>query len=154
MNSMKSWTMCFFVRYKTYLVIRILPFKMRMHHHGITVWLIRVVPGFGKELFEPDLERLEPHLQVAMELVPCFAEASIQSVVNGPITYTPDLVPLVGPDLLPNMWIAAGFGWDAYWCSVGLGRRTTGGTYCVVQGGLKVWYFFFFSKARKFYKTA
>ncbi|XP_042241265.1 dimethylglycine dehydrogenase, mitochondrial-like isoform X2 [Homarus americanus] len=70
-----------------------------------------VTPGFGKELFEPDLERLEPHLEVAMELVPCFAEANIQSVVNGPITYTPDVLPLVGPDWLPNMWVAAGFGY-------------------------------------------
>lgn len=66
--------------------------------------------GFGKELFEPDLERLEPHLEVAMELVPSFATASIQSVVNGPITYTPDVLPLLGPHSIPNMWIAAGFG--------------------------------------------
>lgn len=71
----------------------------------------RVPPGFGKELFEPDLDRLEPHLEVAMELVPCFAHANIQSVVNGPITYTPDVLPLIGPDMLPNMWIAAGFGY-------------------------------------------
>ena len=36
---------------------------------------------------------------------------SIQSVVNGPITYTPDLLPMVGPTLLPNMWLAVGFGY-------------------------------------------
>ena len=35
----------------------------------------------------------------------------IQSVVNGPITYTPDLLPMVGPTLLPNMWLAVGFGY-------------------------------------------
>ncbi|KAK3887374.1 hypothetical protein Pcinc_008492 [Petrolisthes cinctipes] len=70
-----------------------------------------VPPGFGKELFEGDLERLEPHLEVAMELMPCFASASIQSVVNGPITYTPDLLPLMGPHTQPNMWIAAGLGY-------------------------------------------
>ena len=34
-----------------------------------------------------------------------------QSVVNGPITYTPDLLPMVGPTLLPNMWLAVGFGY-------------------------------------------
>lgn len=77
---------------------------------SITKPLTFPTQGFGKELFEPDLNRLEPHLEVAMELVPCFAHANIQSVVNGPITYTPDVLPLVGPDLLPNMWIAAGFG--------------------------------------------
>ena len=35
----------------------------------------------------------------------------MQSVVNGPITYTPDLLPMVGPTLLPNMWLAVGFGY-------------------------------------------
>lgn len=75
-------------------------------------WMWNGVPeGFGKELFEPDMDRLEPHLEIAMQLVPCFADASIQSVVNGPITYTPDVLPLVGPDMLPNMWLAAGFGY-------------------------------------------
>ena len=38
-------------------------------------------------------------------------DTSIQSVVNGPITYTPDLLPMVGPTLLPNMWLAVGFGY-------------------------------------------
>ncbi|XP_045124793.1 dimethylglycine dehydrogenase, mitochondrial-like isoform X1 [Portunus trituberculatus] len=101
-------------------------FYLRMERDGLLVgpyesvetmrqcedWVRDSVPkGFGKELFEPDLERLEPHLEVAMELVPCFANASIQSVVNGPITYTPDVLPLLGPDILPNMWLAAGFGY-------------------------------------------
>ncbi len=31
-----------------------------------------VPPGFGKELFEPDLDRLQPHLEVAMQIMPCF----------------------------------------------------------------------------------
>ena len=46
-----------------------------------------------------------------MDLVPCFASANIQSVVNGPITYAPDGLPMIGPDTLPNMWLAVGFGW-------------------------------------------
>ena len=66
---------------------------------------------FGKELYPGDLERLGPHLEVAMEAFPCFAEAEIQSVVNGPITYTPDILPMVGPSMLPNMWLAVGFGY-------------------------------------------
>jgi dimethylglycine dehydrogenase len=71
----------------------------------------KVTPGFGKELYPGDLERLSPHLEVAMEAFPCFANAEIQSVVNGPITYTPDILPMVGPTLLPNMWVAVGFGY-------------------------------------------
>ena len=39
-------------------------------------------------------------------------------MVNGPITYTPDLLPMVGPTLLPNMWLAVGFGY-------GIGRFFT-----------------------------
>jgi len=71
----------------------------------------KVTPGFGKELYPGDLDRLAPHLEAAMEAFPCFAEAEIQSVVNGPITYTPDLLPMVGPSQLPNMWLAVGFGY-------------------------------------------
>ena len=75
-------------------------------------WARAGVPaGFGKELYPGDLERLAPHLESAMESFPCFAEAEIQSVVNGPITYSPDILPLVGPTLLPNMWVAVGFGY-------------------------------------------
>ena len=67
--------------------------------------------AFGKELYPGDLDRLGPHLEAAMETFPCFARAEIQSVVNGPITYTPDILPMVGPSLLPNMWLAVGFGY-------------------------------------------
>ena len=53
----------------------------------MTDWVLDQVPsGFGKEMYEPDLDRLQPHLESAMELVPCFENAEIQSVVNGPIT--------------------------------------------------------------------
>lgn len=70
-----------------------------------------VTPGFGKELYPGDLDRLGPHLETCMEAFPCFQNAEIQSVVNGPITYTPDILPMVGPSMLPNMWFALGFGY-------------------------------------------
>ena len=69
----------------------------------------QVPKGFGKELFDPDIDRLAPHLEKAMELVPCFERAEIQTVVNGPITYSPDILPMLGPSLQPNMWLAVGF---------------------------------------------
>ncbi|XP_067007200.2 dimethylglycine dehydrogenase, mitochondrial [Anabrus simplex] len=75
-------------------------------------WALNGVPqGFGKELFPSDVDRLSPHLKVAMELVPCLSTANIQTVVCGPITYTPDLLPMVGPTRLPGMWLAVGFGY-------------------------------------------
>ena len=55
------------------------------------------------------MDRLAPHLEAAMELVPCFQSAEIQAVVNGPITYSPDILPMLGPTLMPNMWLAVGF---------------------------------------------
>ena len=63
------------------------PYESEENNKACEDWVNNDVPkGFGKELFEPDLERLESHLQYAMELVPCFQNAEIQSVVNGPIT--------------------------------------------------------------------
>jgi len=101
-------------------------FYLRMERDGLLIgpyenheamvqmedWVKKGVPkDFGKELYPGDLDRLGPHLERCMEDFPCFANAEIQSVVNGPITYTPDLLPMVGPSLLPNMWLAVGFGY-------------------------------------------
>ena len=67
--------------------------------------------GFGKELFEPDLDRLMEHLDAAMEMVPLLQNAEIKSVVCGPITYSPDILPLLGPyQGLKNYFCAVGFG--------------------------------------------
>ena len=34
----------------------------------MTDWVLDGVPkGFGKELYEPDLDRLQPHLEAAMD---------------------------------------------------------------------------------------
>jgi dimethylglycine dehydrogenase len=49
------------------------------------------------ELFQEDLERLEPHIESAIHRVPIFGEAGIKRVYNGAICYTPDGSPIVGP---------------------------------------------------------
>ncbi|MEQ2222341.1 hypothetical protein ILYODFUR_025165 [Ilyodon furcidens] len=70
-----------------------------------------VPPGFGKELFESDLDRIMEHIEMAMEMVPVLKKADIINVVSGPITYTPDLLPMVGPHQgIRNYWTAIGFG--------------------------------------------
>ncbi|XP_063114474.1 dimethylglycine dehydrogenase, mitochondrial isoform X3 [Cavia porcellus] len=67
--------------------------------------------GFGKELFESDLDRIMDHVQSAMKMVPVLQKANIINVVNGPITYTPDILPMVGPHQgVQNYWVAIGFG--------------------------------------------
>lgn len=47
-----------------------------------------------------------------MKRTPVLANAEITSVVSGPITYSPDAIPLLGPDAeVPNMWLALGTGY-------------------------------------------
>jgi len=64
---------------------------------------------FGKSLFEGDLERLLPHVEAAQRRVPCLATCGIKDIVNGPISYTPDGSPLIGPAWgVRNLWLNEG----------------------------------------------
>jgi dimethylglycine dehydrogenase len=76
-------------------------------------WYHNGVPaGFGMELFESDLDRLQEHIDKAMDMVPVLRDAEIQRVVCGPITYSPDILPMIGPVRgLHNYWCAVGFGY-------------------------------------------
>ena len=65
--------------------------------------------GFEKDLFPGDLDRLMPHVEAAIRRVPMFEEVGIKDIVNGPISYTPDGSPLVGPAWgVPNVWLNEG----------------------------------------------
>ncbi|XP_056680780.1 LOW QUALITY PROTEIN: dimethylglycine dehydrogenase, mitochondrial [Monodelphis domestica] len=71
-----------------------------------------VPPGFGKELFESDLDRIMEYVENAMDMVPVLRKADIINIVSGPITYTPDILPMVGPHQgVRNYWVAIGFGY-------------------------------------------
>ena len=52
---------------------------------------------FSFQLYPDDLERLEGYMEDAMARVPILAKAGISRVINGPIPYTPDGLPLIGP---------------------------------------------------------
>ncbi len=61
------------------------------------------------ELFQEDLERLEPHIEAAIARVPAFGEVGIKQVYNGAICYTPDGSPIIGPAWgLKNFWLNEG----------------------------------------------
>ncbi len=61
------------------------------------------------ELFQEDLERLEPHIEAAIARVPAFGEVGIKKVYNGAIAYTPDGSPIIGPAPgLKNFWLNEG----------------------------------------------
>lgn len=91
---------------------------------GVPAW-------FGKELFEGDLDRLLPHVEAAIKRVPCLEHCGMKTIVNGPIPYTPDGSPLIGPAWdVHNVWLneghsfgvtaAGGAGWQlAEWITEG-----------------------------------
>jgi dimethylglycine dehydrogenase len=74
-------------------------------------WAVDGVPdSFGQELLAPDFDRIQVHIDAAMRRVPMLAKAGIKDCINGPIPYTPDGSPLIGPAPgLRNYWLAEGF---------------------------------------------
>ncbi|GAB4289289.1 MAG: FAD-dependent oxidoreductase [Roseovarius sp.] len=52
---------------------------------------------FSFQLYPDDLERLEWYVEDAMARVPILGRAGISKVINGPIPYAPDGLPLIGP---------------------------------------------------------
>ncbi len=81
------------------------------YEKGAKAWAVDGVPAdFDQALLPPDMDRLQPHIEAAIARVPMFGRAGIKDCVNGPIPYTPDGNPLIGPAPgLPNFWLAEGF---------------------------------------------
>jgi dimethylglycine dehydrogenase len=52
---------------------------------------------FSFQLYPDDLDRLEHYIEDAMERVPLLGTAGVSRVINGPIPYAPDGLPLLGP---------------------------------------------------------
>ncbi len=69
-----------------------------------------VPDGFRADLFPLDLERIEAEYMSFIHRIPSSETAGLKDDYNGPICYTPDGNPLVGPvPGLRNMWLAEGF---------------------------------------------
>ncbi len=56
-----------------------------------------ISPDFSNDLCPDDLDRVTDVLEGAFERMPALMEVGIKNIVNGPITYTIDGAPLVGP---------------------------------------------------------
>jgi dimethylglycine dehydrogenase len=86
-------------------------FILGPYEKGAPAWAVDGVPeNFGQELLAPDIDRLEPHIHAAINRVPAFGKVGIKDCINGPIPYTPDGSPLIGPAWgLKNFWLAEGF---------------------------------------------
>ncbi len=74
------------------------------------VWSVDgVPPGFGADLMPPDLDRVEHIIMAAIARIPALETGGVKSVINGPITFTPDANPLIGPARgLQNAWLLTG----------------------------------------------
>ncbi len=68
------------------------------YEQGCKTWgMDGISPNFANDLCPDDLDRVMDVLEGAFERMPALAEVGIKRVVNGPITYTIDGAPLVGP---------------------------------------------------------
>ena len=78
---------------------------------GARAWAVEGVPKhFGQELLAPDIDRLQPYIEAAIARVPMLGRAGIKECINGPIPYTPDGNPLIGPAYgLSNFYLCEGF---------------------------------------------
>ncbi|WP_417729360.1 GcvT family protein [Roseovarius sp.] len=113
---------------------------------------------FSFQLYPDDLERLEWYIEDAMARVPLLGSAGVSKVINGPIPYAPDGLPLIGPmPGVPNAFeacvftfgIAQGGGagkvlaewvtegateWDMWACDPRRYTDYTDAEYCVQKG--------------------
>ncbi|MCK0151810.1 FAD-dependent oxidoreductase [Marivita sp. S6314] len=65
---------------------------------------------FSFQLYPDDLERLEWYIEDAMARVPILGASGVGRVINGPIPYAPDGLPLIGPmPGVPNAFEACVF---------------------------------------------
>ena len=68
------------------------------YEQGCKTWGMEGIdPHFSNALCPDDLDRITDVLEGAFARMPALAEVGIHTVVNGPITYTIDGAPLVGP---------------------------------------------------------
>lgn len=74
-------------------------------------WALDGIPkNFREELLPPNTDRLMGHLEKLMHRLPAFAEAGIKTINNGPMCWTPDGLPLLGPlGDEDGLWLASGF---------------------------------------------
>ncbi|MFZ0487973.1 MAG: FAD-dependent oxidoreductase, partial [Arenicellales bacterium] len=83
----------------------------------------RIGPDFCFDQFETDMAHIEPYLVGAMETFPAFGEAGIATFFNGPESFTPDNLHLMGPaPQVENFWVACGMNSKGIAAAGGLGR--------------------------------
>src|SRR5215472_12981704 len=64
----------------------------------VAMWLDGIPADFSFNLWNDDLDRLQPWIEAAMARVPPLGRVGVRKVVNGPIPYSPDGNPYIGPE--------------------------------------------------------
>jgi dimethylglycine dehydrogenase len=78
-------------------------------HPGRPAFTDGLPDDFAHQLFPDSLDDISAVLEGALAHVPLLGEAGVQRLVNGPIAYAPDALPLCGPAFgLPNFYHACG----------------------------------------------
>ncbi len=77
-----------------------------------TPWAVDNVPAtFGMELLPPDQQRARDCMSCVEARMPVLVGTEIKSTINGPITYSPDGNPVIGPAYgMQNAWVLSGTG--------------------------------------------
>lgn len=69
-----------------------------VYEHACRIFgLEGIDPGFSRSLCPSDLDRCLDNMERIFARLPCLTETGIHTIVNGPITYSADGAPLVGP---------------------------------------------------------
>ena len=81
------------------------------YERGAPARFLHDVPeSFRADLFPLDLDRIEAEYMEMIHRIPSTEQVGLKDDYNGPICYTPDGNPLLGPAPgLRNMWLAEGF---------------------------------------------
>lgn len=104
-------------------------YYLRQEHNALLIgpyepfglpWKVNGVENsYASSELTPDLDRIAAIVEDCTNRVPGLQEVGIKHIANGPITYTPDGAPLVGPAFgLKNFFLAAGF---SYGITLGAG---------------------------------
>ncbi|MEQ9693071.1 FAD-dependent oxidoreductase [Shimia sp. SDUM112013] len=73
------------------------PYEPNCKGHWLSSSDDKMPDDFSFQLWQEDLDRIEDIVTDAMERVPLMATSGVSSVINGPIPYAPDGLPLMGP---------------------------------------------------------
>ena len=61
------------------------------------MWTDGLPDDFANQLWGDDLDRIEWYIEQAIERVPILGTVGVQRVINGPIPYSPEGLPYIGP---------------------------------------------------------